>query len=259
MKALVAVCCNERTIPHETAASLVRLAWGGRVTRAAEAYGFETIDFGWFDQFLGVDDLRNYAVQTALDHDYSHLVFLDADMEWPPDLLKRLLRHYALEAVVSGVYFRKPWPHFPVAFHDVAWEDGANRAIYKCDLKVVDEGEALRPAEMVGMGCALIPLSVVQRIGPAPWFEYHRPVHGYATVTEDVPFCQKVRAANVPIWVDPAICCTHYAAQYVGITQWRSAMRYAAQLEARGELQVAGFDEHLASGRYRRLAEPRGE
>lgn len=253
-RALVAVCCNERTIPRETAASLVRLGWGGRVPRAMEAHGFESVDFGWFDQFLGVDDLRNYAVSTALEHDYTHLVFLDADMQWPSDLLKRLLRHHALEALVSGVYFRKPWPHFPVAFCDVAWDDDARRAVYKCDLGVLDEGEALRPEEMIGMGCCLLPLSVIRTLGEPPWFAYHRPVHGYATVTEDVPFCQRVRAAGVPIWVDPTIVCDHYSAQYVGAAQWRSACRYAGELIARGELSVNTFDQQVASGRLRKPA-----
>ena len=250
-RALVAVCCNERTIPRETAASLVRLGWGGRVPRAMAAHGFSAVDFVWVDTFLGVDDLRNYACTVALEQDYSHLVFLDADMAWPSDLLTRLLAHHAVEGLVSGVYFRKPWPHWPVAFNKCVWDDTEQRMVYKCDLDVLAGGDALRPEELVGMGCCLIPLSVLGAIGPAPWFEYARPLHGYATITEDVPFCQKVRKAGLPIWIDPTIRCEHYAAAYIGAPQWEGAWRHASGMMARGELVYDDFERRYGSGNLR--------
>jgi hypothetical protein len=258
-RALVAVCCNERTIPHETAASLVSLGWASRPLRAQEAHGFEAIDFGWFDQFLGVDDLRNYAGEVALERGYSHLVFLDADMRWPSNVLTRLLRHAEREEIVSGVYFRKPWPHFPVAWHDSAWDEANQRMVYKCDLEVLEHGEALRAEHLIGMGCCLLPTSVLQRLGPRPWFQYARPVHGYATVTEDVPFCQAVRAAGLPLWIDPTILCEHYSATYIGAPQWQSARRYMQTLIARGELAMDSFDGQVESGRLRKPSANDGE
>lgn len=49
--------------------------------------------------------------------DCSHLLFLDADMEYPVDLIPRLVGH-DLDAV-SGLYFRRDLdPCFPIAFED---------------------------------------------------------------------------------------------------------------------------------------------
>jgi hypothetical protein len=64
-KALVAVCSNERTIFRQTADSLVRLGWGGRLLKAMRAADFVDIQFTWVHQSPRVDALRDQALLLA--------------------------------------------------------------------------------------------------------------------------------------------------------------------------------------------------
>jgi len=211
-KCLVVVASNERTIYRGTVESLVKLGWGARVTTAGTMHGFDDVQFTWVSRHTRVDDLRNEAVRMAIGTGATHLLFLDADMTWPSDLLARILAHHD-KGVVSGLYFLKQWPHWPVslASPSVNLSTGGVDYIYD-DAAVIDVH--LRPASLVGMGCTLIPMSVIDAM-PSPWFEYRQNSHGFWTVTEDVAFCQKVSALGCPIWLDPSIKCGHIGAEPV--------------------------------------------
>ena len=206
---LVAVCCNERTVPAQTAESLAALGWGAAVLRACESAGFADVQFQWFKDQPRVDGLREVAALAACRRQASHLLFLDADMTWPADVLVKMLAHHN-RGIVSGRYHLKAWPHWPVALKDGRWNAREAVTDYYYD-EGAQDGTALRPEELVGLGCALIPTDVF-RVLPRPWFDYRRnALTGLPTITEDVPFCEAARAHGVPVWLDPTIACGHVA------------------------------------------------
>lgn len=210
---LVAICSNERTIGRDTVESLLGLLSPHRVMDAIRAHGFVTIETRWYSAHPGVDTLREIAALDALRGQFSHLLFLDADMTWPVDLLSRVLAHHDL-GIVSGLYHLKKWPHQPVAFHGKTWNPTTAVWDYTYDTDASLGGE-LRPEELIGLGCALVPVRTFQ-LAPRPWFQYQRNAKtGLATITEDVWFCQWARAAGVPVWLDPTISCGHIAAHQV--------------------------------------------
>lgn len=221
-KALVAVCCNERSVYRQTADSLVRLGWGLRVAKACKAADFVDLAFTWVDQALTVDGLRELALRHALRAHYSHLIFLDADMTWPPDVLARLVRHHD-RGVVSGLYHLKTWPHWPVAFTSGTWNARDQVFDYTHDVEVTDDAAELRPEALVGLGCAIVP-TVLGYLLDTPWFHYRTNARmGLVAITEDVPFCEAVRAAGCPIWLDPTIACHHLGVQAVGSPHYTRA------------------------------------
>jgi hypothetical protein len=226
-RCLVAVACNERTIHRETAASLAALGWGSRVADAAAAHGFASIEFRWFSAAVRVDTLRNQACAAAIADGFSHLLFLDADMSWPADVLARMLAHHA-RGVVSALYFLKRWPHYPVALRDgVRDESGATR--YHYDLRGVD-ADGLRRESVVGMGCTLIPVAALRRMA-RPWFAYG----GDGSITEDVAFCESASALGCGVWLDPAIECGHYSVQEISRAWFdRSMVERELIAQARG-------------------------
>lgn len=228
-RCLVAVCCNERTIDRETAKSLITLGWGQRVTSATQAHEFSDVLFSWFDRYLTVADLRDQAALTALQLDCSHLLFLDADMTWPSDVLHRMLAHHH-RGMVSGLYFLKKWPHWPVALRDGTVDRVNNDVVdYTYDEHAVHSG-VLRREQLVGMGCTLIPTEVFKRL-PRPWFEYAQDAKGLTTITEDVPFCQKVAALGCPIWLDPSIQCGHRSTETIDEAWFNRSMIEKVMLE----------------------------
>lgn len=230
---LVAVACNERTIYRQTAESLVRLGWGSRVTKAASQHGFEDVSFTWIHRHVRVDDLRNETCRLALANGASHILFLDADMMWPADLLSKMLAHHD-KGIVSGLYFLKAWPHSPVAFASAVVNLKTTEVDYVYDEAVLT-AQGLRPAALVGMGCTLIPTALLKVI-PEPWFEYRENHHGLNTITEDVAFCQKAAAYEVPIWVDPQVKCRHIGPESYGEEHY---MRACVEAKALDELRMA--------------------
>jgi hypothetical protein len=209
-RCLVAVCHNGPVIFTETAQSLMELGWGDRVQEAKDAHGFAAIDFAWSRSFPRVDALRDHIVAKALIHPagYTHILFLDADMVWPTDVLLKMLAHHD-KGIVSGLYHLKGGDYAPVAMRQGKQDEGSAVTVYTHDRDYRETGAELRPQEVVGMGCALVPIEVFRAIGPRPWFIYEPDNEGWPAVSEDVPFCRKARAAGFSVWLDPMVKCGH--------------------------------------------------
>lgn len=230
-RCLVAICHNGPVVFTKTVKSLMEIGWGNRVDEAKKAHGFAAIDFSWQDAFPRVDALRDAAALLALQEGqirpgvykprYSHLLFLDADMTWPTDVLTKMLRHHD-KGIVSGLYCLKGGDFAPVAMRDGFVPEGSKTTQYYHDRDYQETGDELRPQQIVGMGCTLIPTDVFHAIGPRPWFEYEYDDEGWPRVSEDVPFCRKAAAAGYDIWLDPSVKCGHVT-QHTITEQWHRA------------------------------------
>lgn len=231
-KCLVAVCCNERNIPRHTAESLLRLGWGQRVTDAAKRHQFKTVDVTWTSRYVSVADLRDEAVIAAMKGEYSHVLFLDADMVWPTDVLDKMLRHHA-RGIVTGLYHLKTWPHWPVALKGATWNAADQNYDYRYDEQARAGDELLRPEQLVGMGCTLVPVDVFQRY-ERPWFKYQQDGEGTSTITEDVYFCQQAIAVGCPMWLDPSVECGHISQQPI-TGAWFDRATYEMQMLSSGQ------------------------
>jgi GT2 family glycosyltransferase len=201
----VAICHNSPVVFSKTAQSLMEMGWGNRIQRAKEALGFDAIDFKWVDNFPRVDAMRDSAADLAVREGYTHLLYLDADMVWPSDVLHKMLRHHAV-GIVGGLYVLKAPPHAPVAMTEGFRVEGSVvDQFWHVDLTTTD----LIDCAVLGMGCTLIPVEVFTKIGPRPWFAYKDDDAGWPVVTEDVPFCLKAKAAGYRIALDPTVQCGH--------------------------------------------------
>lgn len=218
---LVAVCTNERSIYRQTAESLMRVGWGQRLLAAMTQHGFADITLHWETKYPTVDAMREDAALLALRTHHSHILWLDADMTWPGDLLTRMLRHHAA-GMVSGTYHLKTWPHWPVALSQGRPNASMGVQDYTYDEHLPLQ-TTLQPVELVGMGCLLTP-TVLFRALPRPWFEYRRNAEtGLTTITEDVAFCEAVRTLGCPVLVDPTVRCGHIGQPIVGLQDFQRA------------------------------------
>jgi hypothetical protein len=111
----------------------------------------------------------------------THVLWLDADMTFPPDTALRLLKHGT--DVIAANYVTRVAPHRPTA----RWNGQCVSSLDVTGLEAVDH---------VGMGVFLMKTSVVENI-PAPRFWYST-----LTETEDVFFCNKLREAGHTIYID---------------------------------------------------------
>jgi len=231
-RCLVAIVHNGPVVCAETAQSLMELGWGNRVQAAKEAHGFAEISFVWERSFPRVDAMRDRVLVNALAEGFSHVLFLDADMVWPTDVLERMLRHHAA-GIVGGLYCLKGPPYSPVALAGIEKEiNGVTHYNYQTDY-----GQDLIDVNVLGMGCTLIPMSAVKIIGARPWFTYEDDADGWPRVSEDVPFCRKAKAAGVPILLDPTVKCGHVTSQVIDD-------RYHRRYQASQQGSTVAVDAH---------------
>ena len=182
--------------------------------RAMEEAGVEKF---WvlLDKSFPLDLSRNRLASRALDLGATHVLFLDADMTFPAGLVEKLLDVGA--PVSAALYFKKAPPFTPVpSMLDVPEDPQLMRPI------TLPEPPGIVECDVVGMGATLIRREVFEKI-EKPWFAYdiHRR-SGEMSVTEDVTFCIKARAAGFRIACDTRITCGHLRWETVGPAHWEA-------------------------------------
>lgn len=154
-----------------------------------------------------IHEMRNNLCLRAMDLHCTHLLFLDADMRYPVDLIPRILQH---EKEILGALCFKRWPPFCPTLYE---GDEYNLTLME------EYEEGLIEVTATGTACLLIDLQVLENI-PFPWFEFSTGVRG-ETVGEDIGFCYKARDAGYKIHVDTTIKTEHLTIARVNENLWR--------------------------------------
>lgn len=155
---------------------------------------------------LPVDQARCVLAEKALEVGAKYLWFVDDDTIPPPNTLQRLvtvLENYPEIKAIGGVYVTKAEVPQPVLFRGIGlgsfwnWKKG--------DIFEVTG---------IGAGCLLISTDVFKDI-PKPWFEFQNnpsnvPEIPGSQVSEDISFCNKVRAAGHLIYAHGGVLCDHF-------------------------------------------------
>lgn len=127
----------------------------------------------------------------ALETGYTHLLWLDTDMLFPPDTLLRLLdRHHR---IVGANYVERRPPYVPNAF--------PNLQTPNVRLFTEPEDTGLVEVEALGFGCILIEADVFRHL-PRPWFAAAWVAQIQEFMGEDVYFCNKAREHGERVWLD---------------------------------------------------------
>lgn len=142
---------------------------------------------------------RNLTVLEAGKWGATHVLFLDSDMIFPKQAIVGLLNHN--QPIVGVNYPRRNPEHIPTAF--AGYETG-NPDVYDGKLFTREESKGLVEVEHIGFGCTLIDIRLFDAIDMPFFFteEIYTDENQYLTIGEDVNFCKKIRAENIPIYCD---------------------------------------------------------
>lgn len=138
-------------------------------------------------------DGRNEAVRDVLESGCTHVLFIDSDMRFPPNLLERLLSWDA--PVVAANCAKRRRPTAPTA-RTVNF-DGDEAVTLWPD----PDEHGLKQVHSVGTGIMLIHRDVFDVIGE-PWFSYQWRPEQKKHVGEDIWFCSRCHEVGIPIFVD---------------------------------------------------------
>jgi len=156
-----------------------------------------------------VDVARNYLVEEAIKDDCSYILFVDEDTVLPFDGLNQLLetsRKFP-DAIINGIYYVKFGQPM------ISVKDGDERII----VPDVTPNQIIRNVFNVGLGCTLIPLSIIKRlkkdypdvplfcIVPAKCFGDD----DIKMMGEDTWFYELCKLAGIEIIADTNVQCLH--------------------------------------------------
>lgn len=176
--------------------------------RQAAVHGFTRVGFGWQRGSVHVDVMRDDAVREALAGEFTHLLFIDADMTLPEDTLDRLLVH-ADKGVIGGLYVQKVPEYKPVGYVRTVNRPGSPCPGWIADERLIAPGATgLRRVDALGMGCTLIPTALFTQY-ERPWFAYQEDAKGRRGATEDIWFCQQAVRLGCLLWINTDLQCGH--------------------------------------------------
>lgn len=131
---------------------------------------------------------RQELAEQAVKAGATHILWLDSDMRFPPDLLEQMLKHD--KDIVSVNCSKRKEPVGPTA-----------NAV---DLTLIypdPDKEGLEQVVMIGMAVMLMKTDVLEKM-EKPWFDtpwWHE--KGYH-IGEDMYFCGRAQKAGASIWID---------------------------------------------------------
>ena len=131
---------------------------------------------------------RQELVNTALDTDCTHILWLDSDMIFPTVIIEALMSHD--KDIIACNYSTRVPPHRPVAFK--TFGDLDKRVFSQTGIETVDA---------VGMGAMLVKRSVYEKI-QKPHFGVEWNNDYTSLIGEDMFFCKKAAENGYEVWVD---------------------------------------------------------
>lgn len=134
---------------------------------------------------------RNLIVEQAIINNCTHVLFLDDDTAFKPDLLHQLLRHD--KDIVSALCFMRKYPHQPLIFDDMT-EDGRAKFFF---LNGKESGLTKMMAS--GLGCILVKTSVFHRM-EKPWIRLGE--LDQEQWCDDIGFFKRVRDYGIEAYCD---------------------------------------------------------
>lgn len=176
------------------------------------------------------NEIATYAIETEADY----VFWLDSDMVFKPDTLKKMLKTLTENDldILTGLYFRRVPPYSPVLFDQLDL-DGE-----ECTFSEFEEiPEGLFEVGGCGFGCVLMKAEVFLDV---------QSKHGnmFAPIAnngEDVAFCWRARDCGFKIYCDPSVICGHVAYSIVSDHFFR-AFKKGADHDRKGKTDTPTDD-----------------
>lgn len=149
---------------------------------------------------------RNEMAAAFLRSDWSHLFWLDADIEFEPEDVAKV---WNLGADIGVAFYAMKLPEKPLS----AWKDGKLVRLEDCPKEPFE-------VDFAGTGFMVVKREVFEKLADTTeWYEgpqgktyafYLDPIHNHGHESEDYHFCRKAREAGFKVIGDPSIRLGHY-------------------------------------------------
>lgn len=165
-----------------------------------------------------IHENREIITLEAQKHNSTHLLFVDADMGFPPDAISTLMARN--KPIIGASYnYRRPGAQKSVIRLD---PNKYKKGEFKVKDDPVEKGKKMATIEYpkepfeclaVATGFLLIQMWVFDKL-PKPWYFFEPSTAPGGMVGEDVWFCNLARKHGIPIWCDPTIPMIHVGSAF---------------------------------------------
>ncbi len=142
---------------------------------------------------------RNMMIEQAIEHECTHIFFLDDDCCPKPDIIEQLLKHD--KDIVSGLYLKRNYPFSPLMF-DKEYSNGANRHMF-----LTNGRKGLVEGTNAGLGAVLIKMEVFKAL-EKPWIRLGQIDKDHWC--DDIEFFNRARAAGFKLFIDLDVPVGHF-------------------------------------------------
>ena len=151
---------------------------------------------------------RNSLAARSIKMEADYVLWLDSDMTFMPDTLKRMHTMMAENNldILSGLYFRRVMPYSPVLFDKLVCE-GEDKGFSEFD-KIPP---SLFEVGGIGFGCVLMKTDVFLDV-QSKYGVMFDPLGGFG---EDLSFCWRARECGYKIYCDPTLQLGHVGHQVI--------------------------------------------
>lgn len=153
-------------------------------------------------------DARNTLAKKAVIEGFDRVLWLDSDMDFEPDLLKRLSADMDEgREMVSGIYFKRKVPIIPVVYKEVGYfhsKELDEVTPIAVSYEDYPKDEIFKVAGC-GFGACLVSVDLIKRVGDEFGLPFS-PIMGFG---EDLSFCSRVNQLGVEIFCDSRVKLGH--------------------------------------------------
>jgi hypothetical protein len=156
-----------------------------------------------------VDHVRNVICRLVLKRDYTHVLFIDSDIELPLDAVDLMLatQRQITESTGRPVMVTGCYPILLQSGLNWVMSDRGQDGHYHCFKRHHDQAHPYR-VDASGGGCLLVPREILAVVDPA-WFLWIERPDG-TQMSEDIYFFDKMNRLGFYTWADPSVLCKHY-------------------------------------------------
>lgn len=194
MKILIAVPCMDQ-VPAPFCNSLALLQKAGDCTLMMKSGSL-------------IYTSRNALATAAIQSEADYVFWLDSDMVFQPDTLKRMLKTLQERDLdmLTGLYFRRVPPYSPVLFDKLEINGEGHLGEIACDFSEFKSiPDDLFEVGACGFGCVLMKTDVFFDV-QSKFGNMFAPIGNNG---EDVAFCWRARQCGYKIFCDPSVICGH--------------------------------------------------
>lgn len=180
-----------------------------RLLEWARAVPRDRLTLHFTENLVPHDRARNQLVEHFLSStDASHLLMIDSDMIPPLDAPDRLAAHGKdFVTAMTPVPRVDPASGRTIVVDFCFADTGAGKA--DAQAAPLPRNSGLQRISRCGTGCLMLHRSIFERLTP-PWFRFVYDDELTAIrLSEDVEFCDRLRAAGVELWADTSVICRH--------------------------------------------------